>query len=328
MIPYTPPRAAEHIPVIDLSGSFDDDAARTAVAWQIHKACRETGFFTVIGHGVPQPLMDAQIDWTKRFFAQDEAAKEAVSIERSQYRRGWERPGRQVLDAGSAPDHKESFMLARELAPDHPWVRAGLPMQGPNQWPAEGTGGLPGFRKQMEAYQAEMVRLGRHLMGCLALSVGLHEDWFADGLVEPQVGLRLLHYPPQPANGADNLLGAGAHADWGSITILLQDDMPGLEVRGADGDWILATPLRGSFVINLGLLMERFTSGVYRANLHRVRNNSGERARHSVATFFELEPEYRMAPAPTWAEPAAGASERWPTIGEHLEAMARASYDA
>jgi isopenicillin N synthase-like dioxygenase len=322
MIPYTPPRAADHIPVIDLAGSFGDAASSTAVAWQIHKACRETGFFTVIGHGVPQPLMDAQIGWTQRFFAQDEAAKDAVSIDRSPYRRGWERPGRQVLDAGSAPDHKESFMLARELAPEHPWVRAGLPMQGPNQWPS----GLRGFREQMEAYQAEMVRLGRHLMGCLALSTGLDADWFDDGLVEPQCGVRLLHYPPQPANGADNLLGAGAHADWGSLTILLQDDMPGLEVRNADGEWILATPLRGSFVINLGLMMERFTSGVYRANLHRVRNNSGDRARHSVATFFELEPEYRMLPAPTWAEPMTNPAAPPPTIGEHLEAMARASY--
>ncbi len=326
MIPYTPPRAADHIPVIDLAGSFDDAATQTAVAWQIHKACRETGFFTVTGHGVPQALMDAQIHWTRRFFAQDAAAKSAVSVERSPYRRGWEGPGRQVLDAGSAPDHKESFMIARELAQDHPWVRAGLPMQGPNQWPQD----LPGFREQMEAYQAEMVRLGRHLMGCLALSTGLDADWFDEGLAEPQVGVRLLHYPPQPANGAENLLGAGAHADWGSITILLQDDMPGLEVRNADGDWILAAPLRGSFVINLGLMMERFASGVYRANLHRVRNNSGNRARHSVATFFELEPEYRMLPAPTWApEPAVTAADTLPpTIGEHLEAMARASYAA
>jgi len=328
MIVYTPPMAADHIPVVDLAGSFDDEAARIAAAWQIHKACRDTGFFYVIGHGVPQPLMDAQIAWTARFFAQDEAAKDAVSVERSPHRRGWERPGRQVLDAGSAADHKESFMLARELAADHPWVRAGLPMQGPNQWPVEGSGGLPGFRAQMEAYQAEMVRLGRHLMGCLALSAGLDADWFATGLIEPQCGVRLLHYPPQPVDASGNLLGAGAHTDWGSITILLQDDMPGLEVRNADGEWILATPIPGSFVINLGQMMERFTSGVYRANLHRVRNNSGDRARHSVATFFELEPEYRMRPAPTWAEPTVADDASYPTIGEHLEQMARASYGA
>ncbi|HEY0269551.1 MAG TPA: 2-oxoglutarate and iron-dependent oxygenase domain-containing protein [Sphingomonas sp.] len=324
MIVYTPPKAADHIPLIDLAGSFDDAEVRRRVAWDIHRACRETGFFYVTGHGVPQALMDAQITETRRFFAQDDAAKRAVAVELSPCRRGYEGIGRQMLDAGSPADLKESFMLARDLAADHPLVRAGVPMQGANQWPA----GLPGFRDRMLAYQAEMIRLGRHLMGCLALSVDLDADWFADGLADPQCGIRLLRYPPQPAETDFNRLGAGAHSDWGSITILLQDDMAGLEVRNADGEWILATPVAGSFVINLGQMMERFTAGVYRANLHRVRNNSGDRPRHSVATFFELEPRYRMARAPTCPADDAFAPDSPLTIAEHLEQMARASYGA
>ncbi len=322
MIVYTPPKAADHIPLIDLARSFDDAAVRRQVAWAIHKACRETGFFYVTGHGVPQSLIDAQLAETRRFFAQDDAAKQAVSVELSRCRRGYEGEGRQTLDAGSAADLKESFMLARDLAEDHPLVRAGAPMQGPNQWPAA----LPGFRAQMLAYQDEMIRLGRHLMGCLALSVDLDADWFADGLAEPQCGIRLLRYPPQPAVTASNRLGAGAHSDWGSITILLQDDLAGLEVRNADGAWILATPIAGSFVINLGQMMERFTAGLYRANLHRVRNSSTERARYSVATFFELEPRYVMARAPTCPADDAFAPAQPLTIGAHLEQMARASY--
>lgn len=324
MIVYEPPVAATHIARVDLAGSFDDPGEMARVAREIHRALRETGFFYVTGHGVPAPLMDAQIAATRAFFAQDHAAKAALSVELSPCRRGYEATGRQVLDAGSAADFKESFMLARDLPAHHPWVVAELPMQGPNQWPPETDGALPGFRAQMEAYQAEMIRLGRHLMACLALSVDLRVDWFADGLTEPQCGVRLLSYPPQPQDAGGNLLGAGAHTDWGSVTILLQDDMAGLEVRNADGDWILATPLPGSFVINIGQMMERFTGGLYRANLHRVRNNHSTRARHSVATFFELEPLYRMETAPT----CGGSDGETKTIGEHLEDMARASYAA
>ncbi|WP_404478279.1 isopenicillin N synthase family dioxygenase [Novosphingobium sp. BL-52-GroH] len=322
MIVYEPPHAATHIAQVDLAGSFDDPGQQARVAREIHRALRETGFFYVTGHGVPQALLDEQLAQTRAFFAQGEAAKAAVSVERSPCRRGYEATGRQVLDAGSAPDFKESFMLARDLPADHPWVVAGLPMQGPNQWPEN----LPGFRAQMEAYQREMIRIGRHLMACLALSVDLDPDWFAQGLRDPQVGVRLLSYPPQPQEAAGNLLGAGAHTDWGSITILLQDDMAGLEVRNTDGEWILAAPIPGSFVINVGQMMERFTGGLYQANLHRVRNNHAARARHSVATFFELEPLYRMDIAPTCATGTQIIAAR--TIGEHLEDMARASYAA
>ena len=136
---------------------------------------------------------------------------------------------------------------------------------------------------------------------------------------------------PQPGKIGDNRLGAGAHSDWGSLTILLQDDVGGLEVRNADGEWIVAAPMHGTFVINLGQMMERFTGGLYCANLHRVRNARGDIARYSVATFFELDPTYRMARAETcagggYAEDMGHGIDCAPTIGEHLEAMARASY--
>jgi isopenicillin N synthase-like dioxygenase len=321
MIPYTPARAADTIPVIDLAGSFDDGLARADVAAAIHQACRETGFFYISGHGVDPALIDAQIESARRFFRLPEDRKRAVWLGHSPCRRGYEGVGTQILDAGSAPDHKESYAIAVDLQPEHPLVLAGVPGQGANQWPT----GMPGFRQQMLAYQAEMIRLGRHLMGCLAQSVELSYDHFQNGLREPQCGVRLLRYPPQPLVTHHNLLGAGAHTDWGSITILLQDEHAGLEVRNAAGDWILATPIAGTFVINIGQMVERFTGGIYRANLHRVRNSAPDAARYSVATFFELEPLYRMGRAPTCpADPAFDSADL--TIGEHIEQMARASY--
>lgn len=322
MIPYTPARAATSIPVIDLGDSFTDADARSAVARDIHRACRETGFFYVSGHGVDSALVEGQIAAAKSFFAMPEAAKRAVERSLSPCWRGYEGMGAQVLDEGSAADHKESFGIAIDLPMTHPLVIAGVPGQGPNQWPAD----LPGFREQMEAYQTAMIALGRHLMGLIAQSVELDADYFADGLRDPQCGVRILRYPPQPAAADGNLLGAGAHSDWGSITILLQDGRPGLEVRNADGDWILATPIPGTFVINIGQMIERFTAGVYRANLHRVRNGAADAARYSVATFFELEPLYRMGRAPTCPADPAFEGLAGLTVSEHIDQMARASY--
>ncbi|MFN3232113.1 MAG: isopenicillin N synthase family dioxygenase [Alphaproteobacteria bacterium] len=324
MIPYTPPGAATNIPVIDLSGSFEPGSARDETVAAVHRACRETGFFYVSGHRVPEQLVAAQIEAAHRFFSMPEEAKQTVHISKSPYWRGYQGPGAQMLDEGSPPDHKESYSIACDLPKDHPWVIEGVPGQGPNQWPEN----LPGFPEQMLAYQAEAIRLGRHLMGLLACSVEVDYHYFAEGLGDPQCGVRLLRYPPQPAEAPENMLGAGAHTDWGSITILLQDGSPGLEVRNADGDWILATPIDGTFVINIGQMMERFTGGIYKANMHRVRNGVPDKARYSVATFFELEPQYRMGVAPTCLDAGADAPEFDLTVAEHIEQMSKASYAA
>ena len=321
MIPYTPARAADAIPVIDLTGSVGNGASQDRVAVAMHRACRDIGFFYVSGHGIDAALIAGQIDAARRFFALPPASKQALWLGHSPCRRGYEGLGTQMLDAGSAADHKESYAIANDLPLEHPWVVAGVPGQGANQWPDA----LPGFRQQMLAYQGKMIDLGRHLMGCLARSVDLPYDYFANGLGAPQCGVRLLRYPPQPAASERNLLGAGAHTDWGSITILLQDGRPGLEVCNADGDWILAAPIEGTFVINIGQMMERFTAGIYRANLHRVRNGASNAARYSIASFFELEPLYRMRRAPTCATDQDD-GDPGITVADHIEQMARASY--
>ncbi|KPL69242.1 hypothetical protein SZ64_14705 [Erythrobacter sp. SG61-1L] len=321
MIPYTPARAATHIPVIDLSGSFQPGPAQDEVAAAIHRACRETGFFYVSGHGIDPELVSGQIEAAQSFFALPEETKLDVHSSKSPHWRGYQGTGGQVLDEGSAADYKESYSIACDLPEDHPLVVSGVPGQGPNMWPQ----GLPGFKEQMNAYQAAAIDLGRHLMGLLARSVELEYDYFADGLGEPQCGVRLLRYPPQPEEAAGNMLGAGAHTDWGSITILLQDGKAGLEVCNADGEWILATPIEGTFVINIGQMMERFTGGIYKANLHRVRNGAQDTARYSVATFFELEPWYRMGVAPTCRADDAGEPEPGLTVAEHIDQMVKAT---
>jgi isopenicillin N synthase-like dioxygenase len=321
MIIYTPPTDAKTLPVIDFTDSFSPDIEkRRHVAREIHKAARHTGFFYAINHGISESLLDAQLEWTARVFALPDEKKAAVNIAKSKCMRGFERMSLQTLDAGSPPDLKEGFMFGRDLPADHPFVKKGVPNHGPNQWPD-----LPGFRAHMEVYQARVEALGKHLMRAIALSLELPESQFDDGFDEPGCTVRLLHYPPHPSNAAENQLGAGAHTDWGSVTMLLQDESGGLEVRNTDGSWIRAKPIPGTFVVNLGDMMRRWTNDIYHSTLHRVLNQSN-RDRYSVATFFNPNYFYNVQCLPTCL-PERGEPRYAPcTVGEHITEMFRITY--
>ncbi|ALJ12328.1 MULTISPECIES: isopenicillin N synthase family dioxygenase [Sphingomonadales] len=323
MIVYTPPKPATTIPVIDLAPSFSDDPAlKRAVAWEIHKSARDTGFFYIANHGVAQELMDGQLALARDFFSLPLAEKLAVDARKSACMRGYEVPGIQTLDDGSPPDLKEGFLIGCDLDDDHPYVRDGVPNCGANQWPSKPDG----FRRRYEAYMDEMFRVGRHLMGLIALSLDLPETYFADGLAEPLFNSRLLRYAPQPETAAFNQIGAGAHTDWGMITILLQDDVGGLEVENAAGEWIAAPAIPGTFVINLGEMVRVLTNGLYHANMHRVLNNHSGRDRFSVPTFFDPNYFYEVRCAPTCL-PAGGKPDfQETTVGGHIAEMYRKTY--
>jgi isopenicillin N synthase-like dioxygenase len=306
------------IPLIDFSRACSPNiAARKDVAREVRAAAQEAGFFYLTGHGVAPEVMAGQLDAARRFFDQPLDKKLEIRLANSPNMRGYEPVGRQALDVDAPPDLKESVVFGRELGPDHPLVERGIPFEGTNPWPE----GLDGFRPRIEAYTAEMARLGQRIAAILALSLDLPEDYFADGLAEPNCAVRLLRYPPRPADAANGQLGAGAHTDWGLLTILLQDDLGGLEVRTADGAWIPAHPVPGSFVINLGDMVPRLTNGLYHSNLHRVLNNASGHDRYSVATFFNPPFDYGFSCAPTCA--ALGPAALPCTFGEHIMEMMR-----
>ncbi len=166
---------------------------------------------------------------------------------------------------------------------------------------------MPGFREALDAYYFPMLDLGRHLMRLLALSLGEPEDCFDAAFRAPSASLRLLRYPPQPADAESNQLGAGAHTDWGAITLLAQDDCGGLEVENARGEWLRAVPVPDTFVVNLGDMIARWTNGAYHSNMHRVMNNVSGRNRHSLVLFFNPEYYTRRSRAcrRVWKPPAA-----------------------
>ncbi|MGJ7490848.1 isopenicillin N synthase family dioxygenase [Variovorax sp. ZT4R33] len=312
------------IPVLDLSDARVPGGPRsTQVARELRSAAMASGFFYVRHHGIDPAMVERQFDITRRLMALPIERREALSIQHSPIMRGYEGLGAQTLDAAMKPDLKESFYCGMDWPADHPYVKAGYQTYGPSQWPAE----LPDVRAHCEAYIDAMNALSLRLMQLMALSLDLPEHYFDAACHDPMVTLRMVRYPPHPEGADERTFGAGAHTDWGAVTILAQDAHGGLEVQMPDDRWVAATPMEGSFVVNLGDMIPRWTNGLYHSNPHRVRNTfSGGAARYSIPFFYEPEYLARIVPVPGTV-PAGEAPRYTPcTAGEHLQEMYRKTY--
>jgi isopenicillin N synthase-like dioxygenase len=313
MVLYSQPSATDQIPKIDLSATFvKDEAARQKAAAEIAAACRNIGFFHVAGHGMEESLVERAFTESKRFFAQPEAAKRKCS--KRPGTNGYEPMETQRLDSESPPDLKESFnfsALAQPGTPDHVL----------NIWPE----GLPGFREALEAYHDKIRRLGRHVSGLIALSLGMPYTFFDPSFENQKAALRLLRYPPQPGNAKFNQLGAGAHTDWGWITLLAQDDNGGLEVETASGNWVRVDPVPGAFVVNLGDLVVNWSNGLYHSSLHRVMNNRAGTDRYSIVLFYDHSYETPVEALPTCIKPGEKPKFAPCISGDHRKAKYLAS---
>jgi len=312
------------IPVIDLSDALTLGAPRSKpVAQQLRAAAMSSGFFYVQNHGVPDEMVSEQFALARALLELPQATREALSVRRSTVFRGYEALGEQTLDASARPDLKESFYCGMNYPADHPYVLAGYQTYGPNQWPDE----LPDAPARCEAYIQAMLALSRRLMQLLALSLSLPEDQFDATSDSPMVTLRMIRYPAHPEGADDLTFGAGAHTDWGAITILAQDEHGGLEVSMPDGSWVPATPQPGCFVVNLGDMIPRWTNGLYHSNPHRVRNvHSSGKPRFSIPFFYEPDYLARVEALPGTVAP--GEQPRYApcTAGEHLQEMYQKTY--
>lgn len=313
---------APSLPIVDISAlSSPDPAARAAVGRAIGVACRDKGFMYVTGHGIDEPLRAAVLDQARAFFTLPEAEKMAVYMKNSPCNRGYEPIRGQTLEAGAPPDLKESFYTGADLPPDDPRVVAGKFNHGPNQWPE----GHPAFRAALEDYFDAMGGLAARLMTGLALSLDLPEGHFAPFCHDAHANLRLIHYPPQPANPLPGEKGCGAHTDWGALTLLMQDDVGGLQVWDDAAGWVDAPPVPGTYIVNLGDMIARWTNDRYRSTLHRVVNLSGKE-RYSVPYFFSGNPDEPVVCLPGCLSP--GETPRYaPTTAEgHLREMYARTY--
>jgi isopenicillin N synthase-like dioxygenase len=295
------------LPVIDLSG----DQHRAAEA--VRDACRRAGFFYVVGHGVDAALQDRLEALSRQFFAEPIERKMAIRMELGGPAWRGYFPVRGELTKGK-PDLKEGLYFGAELSDEHPRVAAGTPLHGRNLFPD-----IPRFRETVLDYLAAMTGLGHRMMEIFGLSLGLGESYFHDRYTrDPLVLFRVFNYPASELRRAEPEWGVGEHTDYGLLTILKQDDVGGLQVKMPSGTsaWIDAPPLAGSFVCNIGDMLDRMTGGFYRSTPHRVLNPGG-RARLSFPFFFDPGFDAEVRPVRPGAEIVDDKADRWDGASVH-----------
>ena len=273
--------STSELPIIDVSPLVAEAGDQKAVAATMGRACRETGLFYVIGHGVSQELNQRLEELSNAFFAQDIETK--LEIRMALAGKAWRGyfPVGGELTSGK-PDVKEGLYFGSELSEDDPRVREGLPLHGANLFPA----GIPDFGDTILRYMAALTDLGHSLMRGVALSLGLEPGYFRERfMADPLTLFRIFRYPPVTPRPEADEWGVGKHTDYGVLTILKQDDVGGLQVK-MRSQWIDAPPVPNSFVCNIGDMLDRLTCGLYRSTPHRVQNVSG-RSRLSFPFFFD-----------------------------------------
>jgi isopenicillin N synthase-like dioxygenase len=275
------------IPIIDVNDLVTRGPSRQAVVARLGAACRESGFFYIVGHGVDEALQARLRNLSREFFTQDLETKLKIRMARGgRAWRGYFGIGAELTSG--KPDQKEGLYFGVELPANDPRVLAGTPLHGPNLFPARPAG----FRDAVLEYMGALTALGHRLMAGLAQSLDLEESYFAGRYTgDPLTLFRIFNYPPPPDPG---LWGVGEHTDYGLLTILLQDDAGGLEVK-SQSRWIPAPPVPGSFVCNIGDMLDRMTGGLFRSTPHRVRNPA-PRDRLSFPFFFDPNFDARVRP--------------------------------
>ena len=312
------------IAVIDVSALSDPGThAHDRAAAEIGAACRDIGFFYVAGHGIPPRVLADMFAAAKRFFAQEDQVKAALSIEKSRHNRGYVAHRGEQLKASRPADLKEAFNIGLELAPDDPDLVADVPFRGPNQWPDA----LPGWREQMLDYYDRMLGLADRLHRAFALDLGADESFFAPFMVRPLAVLRLLHYPPVavPDTSDGAAIGAGAHSDYGMLTLLLQQSVGGLQVKRRDGNWVDAPVVPNTFICNIGDMLMRWSNDVYVSTPHRVINHPSQ-DRYSIAMFCDPAPDAPVACLPSCCTETAPARYEPTTSGAYLTSRLDATY--
>ena len=271
----------EEIPVIDVSGlKEDDDRQLRAVADQMVRAAEGIGFFYVRGHGVSRDMLDETYALSQIFFRSPDDVKDKVAV--SGGHRGWLRIGEARMEGSERFDLKESFIWGLDVPPEDPDVIAGDRLLAVNRWPATPSG----MRDVFNRYFTEMQRCGEQLLRAFALSLDIAPDYFIRHMDRPVSRAAAVWYPPQAPDLGDQQFGVSPHTDYGTLTLVQQDAVGGLQVRSRDGDWVTAPPIEDALVVNVGDLLARWTNDRFQSTPHRVVNSSGQE-RISLALFVD-----------------------------------------
>lgn len=294
------PEPGSTVPVIDLAGEPETIAA------QIGDACEHVGFFQIVNHGVPAAVTDAAWSTARAFFDAPAEVRRAVAVPYTGYPYGYigfevETLAASLGTAAVLPDRKHTFsfgpITAPSVAPTDPdeiWVRS------PNRWP-----GLPaGFRSAHEAYYAAMSGLAARLLSHMAVALRLDADHFAPMIDRHVSALRCLDYPELAEAPLPGQLRAGAHTDYGTLTILrTAPGSTGLQTQDVSGEWVPIDAVADGFIVNLGDSLAQWTNDRWRSTMHRVVEPPRAARRTSLAFFHNANWDARIECLPGLGDP-------------------------
>ncbi|KAJ8768664.1 hypothetical protein K2173_023568 [Erythroxylum novogranatense] len=254
----------------------------------LKQACLDCGFFYVVNHGISQEFMDDVFAGSRKFF--ELPLTEKMKVLRNEKHRGYTPVLDELLDPDNqvhVGDYKEGYYIGIEVPEAD--ADADKPFYGPNVWPSADV--LPGWRETMEQFHQKALEIARAVARIIALALDLQADFFDKPtmLGHPIAVMRLLHYGGQISDPSKGIYGAGAHSDYGLITLLATDDVFGLQIcKDKDAQpqvWEYIQPVKGAFVVNLGDMLERWSNCIFKSTLHRVLGNGQDR--YSIAYFVE-----------------------------------------
>jgi isopenicillin N synthase-like dioxygenase len=316
---------ANPVPVIDITPFFGiDESARRRVAEEVNSACTNIGFLIVTGHRVPAALIDEMRSVSRQFFdlPTDEKLRQRMPADRY---RGYIALGNEALanslDEQTPPDLKESFSIGPMVAVSDEYHRSAKPGNffAANMWPGQPVA----FRPVWERYYGEMESLSATLMRIFAVGLGMEEKFFDDKINHHISNFSVIHYPEQPKPPLPGQLRAGAHTDYGSLTIVKPDNAPGgLQVMTKEGTWMDVPNLEDGFVVNLGDLMAEWTNDRWVSTMHRVvnppRGNALGSRRLSMTFFHQPNYDAVIECLPTCCSTERPAQYGTTTSGEHV----------
>jgi isopenicillin N synthase-like dioxygenase len=315
------------VPVIDISGYFSGDAAaKRAIAAQIDAACRSIGFLVISGHGVPDALLQRADRAARSFFAKPLEEKRFYKTRDPAIYRGFYEIGTNAVaysldDHEAAPDYCERFSINKvvfDAADPYYASETGKQIFAPNIWPD----GIEDFKASWAEYYGAMESLAQTLMRLFAIGLHLDENWFDDKIDKHMTNLTANWYPDQLVPSRPGQLRAGAHTDYGSLTILKTEDKPGgLEVQTRDGSWVRVPIIPGTFIVNIGDLMAQWTNDLWVSTMHRVVNPPRDMTTGTerLSLVFFHQPNYDALVECLPSCLANGAAKYAPvTSGEHL----------
>lgn len=325
-----------YLPSVDITPFLEDPTSTEAkqVIDDVRAACISTGFFQMTGHGVSESLQKEVFDAAAKFFALPLDVKTNLNAAKNIGFRGYDLMGTQLYEDDVLPDLKEGFFIGQNMEPSDPRVQARRFFMGSNVYPPTDLLAHDEFKKPIEKYYEAMAELCHKVLDLVAATLPYGPKVFDEIQTnDPACPMRLLHYPPtRPAATAKEgeaqkrQLGSSAHTDFGAVTLLLQDEHPGLEVQDREtGDWIEVPPNPAAYVVNMGDIVTRLTDGLYKSSIHRVLNKNPT-DRFSVVYFFDGNVDFKLHELEKVYGEGVG-EEKAPTVEEHMIERTMASYN-